>query len=754
MSDEPKQEFLFDDEAWRKADSGSPARPPDGKPAPPATPKPAVAKPGRTRTRGKARVADRDDGTASDKGAEAPDAERPAAPLPDDDADAGNGDGDGNGHHEDHNPMRDGEGPLRSMMDRNFLEYASYVICDRAIPTLEDGLKPVQRRILYSLHERDDGRFTKVANVVGHTMQYHPHGDASIGDALVNLVNKQYLIEGQGNFGNIYTGDSAAAPRYIECRLTELARKEVFNDELTAFVPNYDGRKKEPVTLPCKLPLLLMLGADGIAVGLSTRILPHNFGELIEAQIAILQKKPFVVYPDFQQGGLMDISEYDKGLGKVKVRAHIEKAHGNRLVIRELPAGVTTEALTSSIEDAVHKKKVPVRSINDFTAEKVEIELILTQGESQDKAIKALYAFTICETSLSSRPVVIRGNRPFDTNVDEILRENTKQLVILLERELRIKHAHLLDDFHAKTLVQLFVEHRIYKRIEECTTYADVITAIEEGFEPFKNRLKRPIVKDDIEMLLGVRIRRISMFDINKNREEIEGILAELAKVEHELKSPTKYAINYLKQLLKQYGPVYPRHTRIATFSNVEVRELTARELKIGFDREKGYVGYAVDGELLFECSSYDRLLFVWNDGRYRVIPPPEKLFVDMNMVYCQKADRDKVMTVVYTDDDVGFTYMKRFTIGGFIMDREYRCAAERSTILLFQDDDPEEVYVKYKQAKAQRIHQQMFNPREVPVKGAKARGNQMTAKGIARIAAGKPRWWDEAGDAPAGRLL
>jgi topoisomerase IV subunit A len=746
MSDKPKQEFLFDDQAWRKADAPKPPPTSGASSAVPAKPPaPPSGKPRREKPDKSAPAAP----AADIQAAPDPATEDAPAPPPQPSAAA-----ETNGDAADHNPMRDGSGPLRGMMDRNFLEYASYVICDRAIPSLEDGLKPVQRRILYSLHERDDGRFTKVANVVGHTMQYHPHGDASIGDALVNLTNKRYLIEGQGNFGNVLTGDSAAAARYIECRLTELARKEVFNDELTEFVPNYDGRKQEPVTLPAKLPLLLMLGAEGIAVGLSTRILPHNFGELIEAQIAILQKKPFTVYPDFQQGGLMDVSEYDKGLGKVKLRAGIEKASHNRLIVREVPAGTTTESLTASIEDAVRKKKVPIRSINDFTAENVEIELILSQGATQEKAIKALYAFTSCETSLSSRPVVIRRNRPLDTNVDEILRDNTKQLVLLLERELKLKQKHLQDAFHQKTLVQIFVEERIYKRIESCTTYPDIVQAIQDGFEPFKSRVRRPITTEDIEMLLGVRIRRISMFDINKSRQEIDGILKDLAAVEKALKSPTRYAIAYLKQILKTYGPAYPRLTRITTFSNVEVRELTARELRICIDREKGYVGSAVDGELLFECSSLDKLLFVWDDGRYRVIPPPEKRFVDTTLVYCRKAERDKILTLAYTDLDTGFTYMKRFTIGGFVMDREYRCTTDRAKVLLFQDDDPEDLYIKYKPAKNQRIHQQRFKPHDVAVKGAKARGNQMTAKGIARIAAATPRWWNENDDSPKGRLL
>jgi topoisomerase-4 subunit A len=657
--------------------------------------------------------------------------------------------------HEDHDPMRDGHGPLQTMMDQNFLEYASYVICDRAIPTMEDGLKPVQRRILWSLHETDDGRFTKVANVVGHCMQYHPHGDASIADALVNLTNKRYLIEGQGNFGNVFTGDRAAASRYIECRLTNLARNEIFNDDLTEFVPNYDGRKKEPVTLPSKLPLLLMLGAEGIAVGMSTRILPHNFIELIEAQIAILQKQSFKVLPDFIQGGLIDVSEYDDGNGRIKLRARLKPTKNGRLVVNELPPGITTESLVASIEDAVRKKKVPVRAINDFTSEHVEIELVLSPGTKPDKAIKALYAFTNCETAITGRVVVIRKNRPVDSTVSEILRENTTQLVDVLRRELELKKKNLLNALHHKTLIQIFVEERIYKRIEECKTADAVRAAILSGFEPFQEKLQRDITKEDLEMLLGVRIRRISLFDIGKNRKEIEGILAELTQVEKHLKRLTPYVIRYLKALLKTYSAEYARRTEIATFKNVEVRELTATELKIRFDAERGYVGHAVDGDVLFECSSYDKVIVASRDGRYRVMSPPEKLYVDGDLMYCAKADRERVYTIVYTEHDYGFTYMKRFKTGGFILDKEYRCATEGSEVLIFEDTNPTEIYVKYKPAKGQRIHQQVFQPSDIPVKGAKARGNQMTAKPISRVAIAKPRWWKDADDnGLRGRLL
>ena len=383
--------------------------------------------------------------------------------------------------------------PLHRRVNRSFLDYASYVIRDRAIPNLADGLKPVQRRILWALHEKDDGRFIKVANVVGHAMQYHPHGDASIGDALVVLANKRYLIEGQGNFGNIFTGDPAAAPRYIECRLTELARTELFNDEITEFVPSYDGRNKEPVTLPCKLPLLLMLGTEGIAVGMSSRILPHNFPELLEAQIAILKKQPFKCLPDFQTGGLMDARDYKDGTGEIKVRAKIKVKDESTVVIKEIPPTTTTDSLIASIEDASRKGKIKVKSINDFTSEEVEIEVKAPSGVSAEQLVDALYAFTDCEVTIASRIVVIRNNRPVEMTVSEVLRENTAQLVEILKRELELQGTKLQDELHFRTLERIFIEERIYKKIEQCKTNEAVLAAVHDGFKPFRRQLIREL---------------------------------------------------------------------------------------------------------------------------------------------------------------------------------------------------------------------------------------------------------------------
>ena len=633
---------------------------------------------------------------------------------------------------------------LHTRVDRGFLDYASYVIRDRAIPNLADGLKPVQRRILWALHEKDDGRFIKVANVVGHTMQYHPHGDASIGDALVVLANKRYLIEGQGNFGNIFTGDPAAASRYIECRLTELARTEVFNDSITDFIPSYDGRNKEPVTLPCKLPLNLMLGTEGIAVGLSARILPHNFPELLEAQIAILKKQPFKCLPDFATGGLMDARDYQDGKGSVKVRAKIKTRDESTVVIKEIPPTTTTESLIASIEDAVQKGKLKVKSINDFTSENVEIEIRCHAGVDAEKLIDALYAFTDCEVSIASRIVVIKNNRPVELTVSEILRENTEQLVAILKRELDLRERQLLDELHYRTLERIFIEERIYKLIEKCKTNEAVFASVYEGFKPFKKELIRDIADADVEKLLQVRIRRISLFDINKHREEMEKTKAELDETRKNLKGLTKYVISHLEALLAKYGPLYPRlTTKSARHEEVDVKAVAFKSFKVAYDRETGYVGYKVSGEeFKLECTKFDKLLLVFKDGTYKVSELPEKLFVGQELFYCGLPDREKVFTCAYTDRNA--SYLKRFTFGGTIMNKAYLCIPEKSRILYFAPDTPKVLYVRYKPAPHQKISQQTCEPEQVEVKSPKTRGRQLSIKDISSVTAEPTRGWDE----------
>ena len=673
------------------------------------------------------------------------------------------------------NPNLTGSGPMRDLYDFNFRQYSAYVICSRAIPSVEDGLKPVQRRIMHALYEQDDGRYTKVANIVGQTMQYHPHGDASIGDAIVVLANKLwgkgngYLIDGQGNYGSLLTGMPHAAVRYIECRLTELAKKEVFNRKTTAYVPNYDGRKEEPVYLPAKIPLLLMMGADGIAVGLSTAILPHNFIELLEAEICLIQKKPFEVYPDFQLGGVMDVSEYQEGLGKVKVRARIEKEEKNKLVITELPWGETTDSLAESIEDAIKKKKVPVRKLHDLTSDTVKIELELQTGESQEKAIVALYAFTNCEKSLVSRPIVLDEGRPRLMSVPQILRKNVDRLMALTKREQEIRLQELDDLFHARTLDRIFIEERIYKRIEKEKTMEGILATVKEGFRPFRKELRREVVDADVERLLKLQIRRISQFDIDKNREEIRQIRDEERQVKDNLVHLRAFVVAYLKGLVKEYRKRYPRHTEIqkGAFKQVDVKAITASELTIRWDKENNYVGSGLrNGDELFKCSSLDELIFIWRDGRFKKLQPEDKIFVDKDLFrvirYDQEKERDtRDFTIVYEENKYGFSYIKRFVFGGLIRNKEYRLAPPKSKILYFDEGCPDTIYVKYKPAKGQKIHQQHFLPKEqvlrtnlatgkaekqdvVVIRGAGTKGKQLSTKPIARIGGSKGSWWDD----------
>ncbi len=644
-----------------------------------------------------------------------------------------------------------GDGPLKRLIDGNFLQYASYVIRDRAIPDIDDGLKPVQRRILFSLSENDEGKFIKVANIVGYCMQFHPHGDASIEEALVSLANRQYLIERQGNFGNLITGDPAAAARYIECRLTDLARDQLFNEELTEFVPTYDGRKREPVSLPAKIPLLLMLGAEGIAVGLATRILPHNFTELLEAQIAILNKKPFAVLPDFPQGGLMDAAGYDEGRGHVLVRARIESRDAQTLVIREIPFGTTTDSIIASIEDAARKSKIKIKSINDFTAGEAEIEIQLPPEQDPGRAMEALYAFTLCQTRISSRIIVIRDGKPEELDVPEILRYNSRRLVEILRRELVRKRRRVTEDLHSLTLVRLFVENRIYKRIEVCATPEDVQQAVLEGLQPFRDQLQRDMTLQDIERLLGIPIRRISLFDLERNRVDIERLREQLIEAEQDLASLIPYAVRYLRSLLRKHGEEYPRRTELARFGEISERELTADALAIAYDREKGYLGHKIAGERLLSCSPLDRLLLVWKDGRCKVVPPPDKMFVDASLIYCSVLDREHVMTMVFEWDF--FTHIKKFAPGGLITNRESRLAPRGASIVFFADNNPRLLYVRYTPDARSKIRQQEFKIDRLPVRDRDAKGHVLTSKKIEFVGAAKPADWEDDLTGPPGRL-
>ena len=506
-----------------------------------------------------------------------------------------------------------------TVFKENFLEYASYVIKDRAIPDIIDGLKPVQRRILHSLFEMDDGKFHKVANVVGHAMRYHPHGDASIGDALVNLANMNLFIDKQGNFGNIYTGDEAAAPRYIECRVLPFAKKVLYNPELTEMVDSYDGRNKEPVVFPAKLPIVLIQGTEGIAVGMSTRILPHNLIEVIDAVAAVLNGNTFELYPDFPTGGLMDISSYSNGTGKVLIRAKLDTKDPKRIVIDELPYGVTTDKMIKSIEDAGKKGKIKIASINDYTAEKANIEITLARNTYSNEVVDALYAFTACEQSITVNPLVIKDNIPTIMTVEEMIHFHAKHLVEVLTMELQLQKGHLLDRLHARTLERIFVEERIYKRIEQKRTQEEVERAVITGFNPFKEQIARDVTSEDVERLLKIPIRRISLFDIEKNRAEIEEINAELEKIEWNLNHIIDYSLGFLDELKHMVGiESHKRKTEIGSFKKADVREAAVRDLPLRYDPENGYLGYGLkSGNVLLTVSQFDRILIIQKEGLF-----------------------------------------------------------------------------------------------------------------------------------------
>ena len=658
-------------------------------------------------------------------------------------------------------------GPFGRLMNANFLQFASYSICDRALPTVEDGLKPVQRRILHAMWEKDDGRFAKVAGVVGNAMHYHPHGDAAIKDAIVTLANKRYLIQGQGNFGNILTGDEAAAGRYIECRLTKLAKDLLFSPKVTEYVPSYDGRNREPVLLPAKVPLSLMLGIDGIAVGLSTSILPHNFIELLEAEIAILQRKPCpALVPDFITGGLMDASEYADGRGSVRVRSQIEARKGerNKLFITSVPYGVTTDRLAESVEKAIKAKKLPIRHIDNFTAEKVEIEITLSPGSDAEKVREALYAFTECERKISSRIVVLSNNRPCEMTVSELLARHAELLQEIFRREFQVRLGEIDALLLRKTLESLFIEKRIYKRIEQVKTSEAVAAEIRAGFEPYRKLLEHDLTDDEIEHLLKIPIRRISLYDITRHIEEMNALRAEYAQITDDLAHLARYAVKFLRGVIREYAKDYPRLTALSDgFRSIDERALTATELTIRLSEDR-YLGYDIrQGQVLFPCSSRDRLYVLWSDGRYKFLPPPDKLLTDA--VYDPGHDwldalkprapvayfdagiynRDDIFTCVYYEPMYGFTYIKRFSWGGMIMNKEYNLVPEGATIILFCKGTPEAIYVKFKYMKGQRITQQVFDPAEARVSSASAKGIQMTPKAIERIDTRKAQWWVEA---------
>ncbi len=629
-------------------------------------------------------------------------------------------------------------GELHRLFDDNFLEYTSYVVKERAIPHTGDGLKPVQRRIMQTLKNMDDGRFNKVANVVGETMKLHPHGDASIFAALVNMANKGYLIERQGNFGNIFTGDNASAARYIECRLSPLAREVMFDKDLTEFVDSYDGRMQEPVVLPAKIPLLLMQGADGIAVGMATKIMPHNFGELLEAQKCILRNKPFEIYPDFFKGGLLDVSNYEKGNGRLKCRAIIEEVNEKTIVIREIPYTTTTTSLVESIEKAVRAGKLKIIAINDYTAEEVEIEINLPRGIYAVDTIRALYAFTDCEVSISPNLTVIKGDAPTNISVDDVLHYNTERLIGDLEQDLRLELGRLQEKLHTHLLEQLFIEERLYKGIEECETYSLVVSTVEQSLLPFADRLFRAVSKEDVEHLLEIKIKRISRYDIDKKAKDIKDVERKATRVEKHLRDMVKYTLAYLDNLIKKYAVLYPRLTELKTFREVEIRKVAISNLTCGYDRQSGFLGYHVkaEAENSFSCSEYDRFILIFKDGLYKVINGGDKLFVGSDLVYWGNVQNDLTFNVIYRDGRDKLSYAKRFLMPKFILEKDYRLFSEhkssRIQYLSIGSESRARVYfVPSKRSKVNSV-EVIFN--EYLIKGVFAKGKRVGTRTMRRI--------------------
>ncbi|MFP4163764.1 MAG: DNA topoisomerase IV subunit A [Chitinispirillaceae bacterium] len=618
---------------------------------------------------------------------------------------------------------------VNNLYNTNFLEYASYVIKDRAIPHIDDGLKPVQRRILHTLFEVDDGKFHKVANVVGQCMKYHPHGDASIGDALVSLSNKEQFIDKQGNFGNIMTGDPASAVRYIECRLSPLARETLFDPEITEYVDSYDGRNREPVTLPAKLPVLLLLGAEGIAVGMSTRVLPHNLIELLEAQIAYLRGEQLLVFPDFPTGGYADVSEYNDGNGKVLVRAKLDTSDPKRIIIKELPFGTTTESLIASMEAATRKGKLKIAGISDYTAENVEIEVRLARGVHTKDTVDALYAFTDCESSISVNLMVIRDEKPTVMTVTEVVKHNAQRLVGILKTELKLEERKLKDRLHARTLEQIFIENRIYKKIEEETTADSVIQAVFDGLAPFQKQIRREVTVEDVETLLKIPIRRISLYDINRAKKEMREIKNRLKEIREHLASIVDYSVSFLEKLISKYKSDYPRRTELVSFRKVDIREAAQRNLKLRYDKDTGYLGHEVNGNVLFDVSPYDRILVIRKSGAYSVMDVPDKLFVDKGMLYCGFVDKDLVFNVIYKDNGTKFPYIKRCRIEKFILNKGYTLVPEKCTILRLTTDSDAVITLQYKPKPRLKVLEESFFVKDYLVKGLKAGGVRLANK-------------------------
>lgn len=647
---------------------------------------------------------------------------------------------------------------LQGMYKDYFLDYASYVILERAVPAIEDGFKPVQRRILHSMREMDDGRYHKVANIIGQTMQYHPHGDAAIGEALVNMGQKDLLIDCQGNWGDVRTGDGAAAPRYIEARLSKLALEVIFNPQTTIWQLSYDGRKREPTTLPVKFPLLLAQGADGIAVGLSTKILPHNFIELIKASIKLLQGKKVKLYPDFQTGGTIDVTDYNGGKrgGRVKVRSRIETNDKKNLIIRELPYGVTTVAMIESIIKANEKGKIKIKKVVDNTAQDVEIVIELAPGVSPEITMDALYAFTLCEVSISPNACVIIEDKPHFMGVEEILEVSTNNTRYLLGRELEILKAEIEEKLHFASLEKIFIEKRIYRDIEECETWEAVLTTIDAGLRKYvagpsdkpkandtRLRLLRDITEEDLVRLTEIKIKRISKFNSFKADEQIAALKEELERVEHDLAHLTDFTIAYFERLLEKYGKGRERKTQITTFDAIQATEVVANNAKLFVNREEGFIGWGLKkDEFITDCSDIDDIIVIRQDGKFQVSRIAEKVFVGKGIIHVavwKKNDERTTYNVVYVDGKSGRAMVKRFNVTAITRDREYdiTMGTKNSKLLYFSanpNGEAEVVTVHLSQGSKAKIKVFDYGFEDLAIKGRGSQGNILSRYPVRKI--------------------
>ncbi|MGB0974546.1 MAG: DNA gyrase/topoisomerase IV subunit A [Flavobacteriaceae bacterium] len=646
-----------------------------------------------------------------------------------------------------------------------FLDYASYVILERAVPAIDDGFKPVQRRIMHSLKEKDDGRYNKVANIVGHTMQYHPHGDMSIADAMVQIGQKDLLIDTQGNWGNILTGDRAAASRYIEARLSKFALDVVFNPKITQWQQSYDGRNKEPINLPAKFPLLLAQGGEGIAVGLSTKILPHNFMELIDASIKHLKGKKFTLYPDFPTAGSADVSNYNDGLrgGKVRVRAKITQHDKNTLVISEIPFSTTTSSLIDSILKANDKGKIKIKKIEDNTAAEVEILVHIPSNISPDKTIDALYAFTNCETSISPLACVIDDNKPVFIGVSEILRRSTDHTVFLLKSELEIQLNELQEQWHFASLERIFIENRIYRLIEEEETWEGVISAIDKGLQPHIKHLKREVVEDDIVRLTEIKIKRISKFDIDKAQQKIDALEDQISETKHHLEHLTDYAIAYFTRLKKTYGDGKARKTELRQFDDVDATKVVIRNTKLYVNREEGFIGTSLKkDEYVTDCADIDDIIVFTRDGKMMVTKVDNKTFVGKNIIHVavfKKKDSRTIYNVIYKDGVSKASYIKRFAVTSITRDKIYEITqGSKGSLVSYFSANPngeaEVITVNLRQVGSIKKLKWDLDFTDVLVKGRGAKGNLVTKYAVKRIelkskgvSTLKPRkiWFDDA---------